>query len=349
MRIVDSSYRDDGRPARLIEIEGPEDFDAIFERILADNYYGGDYHARISGQHEGRLIGHFWVVAEMLRFLGPRRVVDVGCGRGDILRVLTEVWGIDVLGIELSEDAVDATWPILHGRIRTGDLVPVLEELTAENPDGLADVLCGFDIWEHIHPGQLDAAISAFAGAGTDDAVYVVIIPAYGADRVFGEQHAFPYEINRPEFEAHQPWRFLYADPTAPHIPYAGHVTWADTVWWESTFRKHGLVRHEALERTLHAVDPLLPFSVRSFYVLTRGTPAGVARADRLARTRFGYARQTVMAARVAVAPRRWRITFDRSERRLVMAWWLALDHPVSSAARRLVKLLRMEHRLEPV
>lgn len=349
MRVVYSQYRDDGRPARLIEIEGPEDFDAILQRILADNYYGGDYHARISGQQDGRLIGHFWVVAEMLRLLGPRRVVDVGCGRGDVLRVLAEVWGVDVLGIELSEDAVDATWPSLRGRIRTGDLVPVLAELAAERPGGLADVLCGLDIWEHLHPAQRGAAISAFARAGTDDAIYVVVIPAYGADRVFGVQHPFPFELNRPEHEAHEPWRFLYADPTAPEIPYAGHLTWADTVWWERTFREHGLVRHEPLERVLHAVDPLLPPSVRSFFVLTRGTEAALARADRVARSRFGYARKTALAARVAIAPRRWRVRFDRSERRLVIKWWVGLDHPVSAVARHLVRRLRLEKRLEPV
>jgi len=65
------------------------------------------------------------------------------------------------------EDAVDATWPSLRGRIRTGDLVTGLDQLTKEHPDGLADVLCGFDIWEHIHPAQLGDAISAFARAAT--------------------------------------------------------------------------------------------------------------------------------------------------------------------------------------
>jgi SAM-dependent methyltransferase len=347
MRIVDSQYRDDGRPARLIEIEGPDDYDTILERILRENYYGGDYHLRMGGQLEGRLAGHFWVVAEMLRFLRPRRVVDVGCGRGDILRVLTDVWGIDVLGIELSEEDVDATWPSLRGRMRTGDLVTVLPEVAKEHPGGVADLLCGLDIWEHIHPAHLDRAIAAFAQAGTDDALYVVVVPAYGTDRVFGEQHDFPYELNRPEFEAHEPWRFLYADPKHPHIPYAGHLTWADTVWWERTFRNNGLVRHEALERVLHAVDPLLPPSVRSFYVLTRGTDAALARADRLAGQRFGFARKTALAARVSIAPRRWRITFDRSERRQVARWWLALDNPVSAVAARLVRLLKLEHRIE--
>lgn len=346
MRIVDSEYRDDGRPARLIEIERPEDYDTILGRIIDENYYGGTYHARISGQKDGRLIGHFWVVAEMLRFLGPRRVVDVGCGRGDILRVLTEVWGVDVLGIELSDDAVSAAWPSIQGRVHQGDLVSALQEQGPQHPDGLGDVLCGFDIWEHIHPAQLDDAISAFAEAGSADALYVVVIPAYGTDRVFGEQHDFPFDVNRPEFEAHQPWRYLYADPTAPGIPYAGHLTWADTVWWEAKFGDHGLIRHEALERVLHAVDPLLPPSVRSFYVLTRGTPEALERADRLSRSSFGFARKTALAVRVSMAPRRWHIVFDRSERRHVAQWWLSLDNPVTKVARRLVRVLRLEDRL---
>jgi len=348
VRVVESRYRDDGRPARLIEIEGPEDFDVILERIAAQNYYGGDYHARMSGQQDGRLIGHFWVVAELLRFIGPGRVVDVGCGRGDVLRVLAEVFGVEVLGIDLSEDAVDAAWPSVRGQMHTGDLGTVLEELTAEHPGGVADVLCGLDVWEHLHPAQLGDAISAFAQAGTVNAIYVVVLPAYGIDRVFGEQHEFPFEDNRPNFEAHEPWPFLYADPRQPDIPYAGHLTYADTVWWEAKFREGGLVRHEALERVLHRVDPLLPPSVRSFYVLTRGTPAALDRADRIARRRFGLARQTALAARVLMAPRRWRIVFDRSERRQVASWWLGLDNPVSALARRVVHLLRQERRLDP-
>ncbi len=350
MRIVESSYRDDGRPARLIEIEQPEDFDAIMGRIADSDYYGGDYHARICGQQAGRLTGHFWTVAEMVRFLEPRRVVDVGCGRGDVLRVLTEVWGVDVLGIELSEEAVDATWPALRGRVHIGDLAKALDErCSQEDGDGLGDVLCGLDVWEHIHPARLDQAISAFARAGSTDAIYLVVLPAYGRDRVFGEQHEFPFEVNRPEFEAHEPWRFLYADPLQPDIPYAGHLTYADTDWWERTFSANGLVRHEALERALHAVDPLLPPSVRSFYVLTRATPAAQARADRVSRSSFGFARQTALAARVLVAPRRWQIVFDGSQRRVVASWWLGLQNPASALARRLVRLLRLQRRLDPV
>lgn len=346
MRLVDSHYLDDGRPARLIEIERPDDYDAILERIGATNYYGGDYHARISGQMDGRLIGHFWVVAEMVRFLRPRKVVDVGCGRGDVLRVLADVWGVDVLGVDLSQDAVDATWPSLRGRIRIGDLATELRALSGEHPAGVADVLCGLDVWEHIHPGRLDDAIAAFAAAGTDDAIHLVVVPAYGTDRVFGEQHEFPFEDNRPDFEAHRPWRFLYADPNHPEIPYAGHLTYADTVWWEGRFGDHGLVRHEPLERMLHAVDPLLPPSVRSFYALIPDKPAAAARADRLVRSRFGFGRKSALAGRVLMAPRRWGIEFDRSERRQVASWWLGLDHPASAAARRLARLARLDRRL---
>lgn len=348
MRLVDSRYVDDGRPARLIEIEDPQDFDVILERIASTNYYGDDYHARFSGQQDGRLIGHLWIVAEMVRFLQPRRVLDVGCARGDVLRVLAEVWGVDVLGVELSEDAVEAVWPSLRGRIRMGDMTEVLRALVPQYPDGIADVLCGLDVWEHIHPGHLGDAIAAFAAAGTDDALHLVVVPAYGTDAVFGEQHEFPFEENRRFFDNHEPWRYLYADPVHPEIPYAGHLTYADTVWWERTFRDAGLVRHPALERELHRLDPLLPPSVRSFYILSRGTDAALARADRLVRTGFGPARQTAMVGRVVAARRRWRIDFDRSERRQVASWWLSLDNPASRVAGGAARVLGLDRRLAP-
>lgn len=335
MRAVQSNYRDDGRPAVLIEIEQPDDYDELVRLIETTDYYGGDYHARHSGQQDGLLISHLWVVAEMVRFLRPRRVLDVGCGRGDVLRVLREVFHVDVLGIDISADVVEAAWPSIRDDVRRGDLTGLLPMLLDEHPEGAADVLCGFDIWEHLHPASLGDAVESLCGAGTDDALALVVLPAYGVDRVFGEEHPFPFEVNRPELEAHRPWRFLYADPADLRIPYAGHLTWADTVWWEQQFAAHGLVRHEALERVLHAgFDGLLPPSVRSFYLLTRTTAAARSRAEGLARRRVTLAAQAALAARVCLAPRRHGFRFDRSFRREVAQWWLSRPGPAPAVAR---------------
>ena len=91
MKTHQSRYLDNGlgfnhgQDATVIEIERDDDFVEILDHIVASDFYGRAYLARRSGQVDDRLTAHFWWVAAMAAALEPRRVVELGCGRGDVL------------------------------------------------------------------------------------------------------------------------------------------------------------------------------------------------------------------------------------------------------------------------
>ena len=238
-------------------------------------YYDRDYFHGTSGYKTGRHVAHFWLVAELLALLRPTRALDVGCGRGDLLSLLAR-HGVDGQGIDFSEDALRMAWPDVADRIALGDLLQVCAGWTQTRS---FDLLLGLDIWEHLHPSQLAASIRAVAELGTRDALAFFVVPAFGADRSFGEQFPLEFEENRAAFEAREPFRFLTAEHTAPPIPVSGHLIWAHAAWWEAQFEAQGWRRVTDFDPILHGVfDPLLPHSVRSFFVFRRDTDEAQAR-----------------------------------------------------------------------
>jgi SAM-dependent methyltransferase len=209
--------------------------------------------------------------------LSPRAVLEIGCGRGDVLRLLHEAYGVQVAGIDFGKDLADAVWPSIRDGFRAGDILDVLSAW-----DGTAyDIACGFDIWEHLLPRTLDDTIEQLVARSTDDALFVFVVPAFGDDVVFREQFPLELEENRDAFDRREPFRFLIADATDDHVPAAGHLTWAHTDWWVERFQTHGLVREHALERRMHPViDAHVPHSIKSFYIFRRPTRAAAERVD---------------------------------------------------------------------
>ncbi len=280
MRVVRTRYLADGRgfnqgqEATLIEVERLKDYDTLLGNILSTGYYDAAYFESHSGQRDARKIPHLWLVARMVRLLGGRSALDVGCGRGDMLWFLQRR-GVDVTGVDFSADAEARTWPELKGRLVLGDLRTTCEALAAR---GRAfDTVCGLDIWEHLHPRELEGALRAAMAVARQDGLLFFVVPAFGRDRVFGEPFPLEFEENRQDFDKREPFRYLLAEKTEPLIPASGHLVWAHTEWWEARFKELGLERVPALEQALHAVhDAWLPNSVRAFYVLRR---AGQARA----------------------------------------------------------------------
>lgn len=287
MKTVHSHYLDNGlgfnhgQPATLIEIEDDADYDALLDHIIDSDFYGRAYLPRRSGQIDDRITAHFWWVAEIVAALQPRRVVELGCGRGDVLRILKEQHGVDVSGIDMGSALDTFVWPALKEGFRSGLVLDVLRAWT----DAPYDVACGFDIWEHFLPQSLDETIERLLLHSTDDALFVFVVPAFGNDAVFGEQFPLEFEENRDAFEGREPFRYLLADPVDEQVPAAGHLTWAHTDWWVEKFTSHGLVREPVIERRLHpVVDANVPHSIKSFYVFRRAKPAARDRAAQLTR-----------------------------------------------------------------
>lgn len=278
MQLVKSRYLADGKlynhgqETTLIHVEAPEDYEALLHNILSTGYYDRTYFEHHSGLRDDHKVPHFWALAELVRTLRPRTVLDVGCGRGDILSLLAS-HGVRVTGIDFSEDIRTVTWPNVREHYIAGDFSERCRELAREGRR--FDTLCAFDIWEHLLPRRLHEYISALVSVASDDALFVFVIPAFGTDRVFGEQFPLEVEENRARFDAREPFAFLCAERTEPPIPASGHLIWAHTEWWERQFVQHGLERLPDVERKLHAVfDLFFPHSVRSFYVFCRDPQA---------------------------------------------------------------------------
>lgn len=285
MRLVESRPLSDGRPASnsrsatLIEVEAEADFDQLLTNILETKYYDNAYFSSHSGYKKDAHVAHFWLVAELLRVLGPRRALEVGCGRGDLLALLAR-GGCEVEGIDLSEDAVRASWPGV--RVTLGDFTEVCLRQAAAGK-GAFDLLLGLDVWEHLHPRALGPAIEAASAVTSDDALAYFVVPAFGVDRCFGEQFPLEFEENREAFTGRTPFRFLTAERMEPPIPSAGHLVWAHAEWWEAQFTRAGWRRITSLEPLVRAFDPFIPYSVRSSFLFRRDTPAAAKREAALA------------------------------------------------------------------
>jgi cyclopropane fatty-acyl-phospholipid synthase-like methyltransferase len=100
-----------GQEATVIDIEHDDDFDALMDYIVESDFYGQAYLPRQAGHVDDRITAHFWWVAEMVATLAPRLVLDIGCGRGDVLRILQQEHGVDVAGIDFGSALRSLLWP----------------------------------------------------------------------------------------------------------------------------------------------------------------------------------------------------------------------------------------------
>lgn len=283
MRLVQSQYLDDGRgysrgqKADVIEIESPADFDLLLSNVAASNFYDGDYLHGTLGYDRHPLKIENLCLAAMLDFLLPGRLLELGCGKGDVLFLLHQRDRAQVRGLDISPRILEQAWPAIRDRLDCGDLLDLAPRYQEK---GLRfNTICGFDIWEHLHPAKLPTYIQTMLSLAEDDALFFFIIPGFGPDRVFGEIFPLEFAENRAAFEARQPFPYLTAGPIDPPIPVSGHLIWAHTEWWERQFSDQGLVRCHLLEKNLHKFfDDFLHIAQRSFYIFRRQTKASERR-----------------------------------------------------------------------
>lgn len=294
MRIIDSRRLIDGKTSihggqtTLIEIQEPQDYDALVANINETGYYGEDYLERHQGTRENAIFYHQMLLASMIYSLNPASVLDLGCGRGENLFLLYLMGVRRTKGIDLSQESIDQAFSSVRSNL-----------VCAHIPDGAArllatgetfDTIMGLDIWEHLHPEELDRSIASAVSVAARDAFFLFCIPAHGQDRLFGTSFPLEFEENREDFEAGQPFRFLTAEHTDPPIPAQGHLIWAGTQWWEKEFTSHGLVRAESLEAKLHdQFDRHLSASQRCFYLFRMNTAESAAREEKLLKESFGF------------------------------------------------------------
>jgi SAM-dependent methyltransferase len=271
----------DGRPVDVIQIESEKDFDLLLENIICSQYYDTAYFDSHIDYREGEIKFDSLFLSSILKFLNPKSLLELGCGRGDVLFLLDMDAKITVRGIEFSRDVLKKVWSRLKKKVDLGDILEICQKYYSRKVN--FDTFCAFDLWEHLHPKKLHEYIDAVVALAEKDALFFFNIPAVGEDKIFGEIFPLELEGNRRNYNQRLPFDFLNAELINPPIPANGHLIWAHTEWWQKQFERHGLIRAETLEKTIHtSFDEHLFYARKSFYVFYLNTQEARRRANRL-------------------------------------------------------------------
>jgi len=199
---------------------------------------------------EGQTPSSVWLQSISLyrfacRFAPGREVLDVACGTGYGSRMLLDAGARRVLGVDISDDAVQ------YARLRYGTeglefRVGDARELSAY---GQFDLVVSIETIEHVPDGE--RCVAAAAGALPEDGIYVVSTPNCGADLrlLRGERPPSPH--HHSEYDAQRLERELCA--------HFRQVEMYGQYWRGRTvLRRAGLWLLKKLSRDL-PVEPLCP------------------------------------------------------------------------------------------
>ncbi len=142
----------------------PDTPERVEPDIYTDDYYLTNCHGYedfvISG---GRKVGPRFIKALSLAGdLSGKRVLDVGCGRGELILQSAmrgaEAWGIDYAqaAVDIAERALAGVDPALRERTH----VQPMDVKALEFEDALFDVVFMMDVVEHLYPHELAAAFA---------------------------------------------------------------------------------------------------------------------------------------------------------------------------------------------
>ena len=248
-------YRREGE-FLLFEVDSPQDYDLLETHIIGDGYYErpGDWAYELNFDHR--------LLAQMIVLLEPRKVLELGCGFGGVLRCLLDR-GVDCAGLDISAFSRSRAANGIADRIAVGNL------LDTNIADPEIDVICGFDIFEHLNPNKLGRYFKQCVNILPKGGLLLLNVPAFGDDDVFGLIHGYWVEQWRQECANHVQFRSIPCDEMG--FPLMGHLVWADSTWWERTMAVHGLVRLRDCERLLHRkFDALMAYSDarRSYFLM---------------------------------------------------------------------------------
>jgi SAM-dependent methyltransferase len=266
---VDSTRPIDLRPDRyhrageflIFEARNPGDFDWMESEIARLGYYEqlGPWGYGVDFDKT--------VLASMIRALGTTRFLELGCGDGSVLACAARI-GIAGTGVDISVSSKERALPHIRDQIKLGDLLAIPDLKPME-------LICAFDLIEHISPNKIDAFLSRVVSLMEDGGLLFLNTPAFGDDRIFGLVHTYWLDEWKGEDKRSKLWlQFPCYDNG---LPLMGHLVWADWTWWERLFERHGMRRLDDLERALHAkFDAVMSYSDarRSYFVLGKNVAA---------------------------------------------------------------------------
>ncbi|MCB0034860.1 MAG: class I SAM-dependent methyltransferase [Anaerolineales bacterium] len=139
---------------------------------------GYDVFIESEGQHLSRRLHDAFEVAEVTAGM---RVLDVGCGRGEIIRhcmrLGVEAFGIDYAeaAVRMSQDVIEAEWA---GGDETSRTTPAgvcrSDAKRLPYPDNYFDRVLMFDVVEHLYPWELQEAMLEVRRVMKDDGMFII-------------------------------------------------------------------------------------------------------------------------------------------------------------------------------
>lgn len=168
--------------------ERPLDPNLYTEEYFTTACEGYDEFLTTEGEHLSRRLKSAFELASIEPGM---RVLDVGCGRGEILlhcaRLGAEVYGIDYapVAMQLSQRLI-ARLAAENVEARIG-----LSQADAKRlpfPDGVFDRVLMFDVVEHLHPWELDEALAEVHRVLKPEGRFII----HTAPNVWYDRYAYP-------------------------------------------------------------------------------------------------------------------------------------------------------------
>ncbi|MBP9691189.1 UMP kinase [Candidatus Woesebacteria bacterium] len=122
-------------------------------------YYMGDKAGYRFAQRSSLVGKLFIAIATYYRagviklFINPKNCLDIGCGTGNLVRVLRK-FGIDAYGVEISEDALSMADKSVRPFLKSGDVVKLPYEADE------FDLVLTYDVLEHMERAKINKSIN---------------------------------------------------------------------------------------------------------------------------------------------------------------------------------------------
>ena len=136
--------------------------------VVPADVYVEDYYRSCCGGHEawsasggGSSDGMYDAFLDRAGFTAGQVLVDLGCGRGELLAAAVARGAARAVGVEYAESAVRLAEQTLDAQ-KAGERAEVVfgDVRAVPLPDGSADLVTLLDVVEHLAPAELDAALA---------------------------------------------------------------------------------------------------------------------------------------------------------------------------------------------
>lgn len=151
---------------------------------------GYDVFLESEGRHLSRRLNDAFVMADVRPGM---RLLDVGCGRGEIIRHCIQM-GVEAFGIDYAEVAALMTRDVINQEKQSGagqrtpSGVCIADAKYLPFPTGYFDRILMFDVVEHLYPWELHLSLSEIHRVLRDDGSLII----HTAPNRWYDKYAYP-------------------------------------------------------------------------------------------------------------------------------------------------------------